>query len=150
MGITFNSNQIYQSYVYIRYDSSNNVTYVGQCKDLTKGRPLRNIQNDPLKKVILLRCPKNRLDVREAYFILKLRPSWVFMGPGKKLFDSYYEKAAHLLKAIEKAELKFFTSEETTKEIFGMKDTTILDDYREIKQLTKEIYHGPPVFSQKN
>jgi hypothetical protein len=140
----FTEEIIFNSWIYIRYRIDGTVTYVGQTK--TIGRAFRKIidknYDEKFYKVRLIKCPENRLNVREAYFILKLRPDWVFNNKGKKLFTSYYEKAKHLLKKLERQELKQFTSEFQLKELLGYKETNLMDEYRKHKKYIKKFIMG--------
>jgi len=142
----FTKETIFKSRIYIRYRVDGTVTYVGQMGNMTRGRSFRKIidkdYDEKFDKVRLLRCPESRLDVREAYFILKLRPDWVFNNKGKKLFTSYYEKAKHLLKPEEREELKYFTTESERNELMGYKETSQIQEYQNHKNYVHKVIVG--------
>ena len=86
--------------IYIRFKWANlkGCNYVGQTINILNGRPFRfhayggsNRGSSKWQSIIVLRCPSSRLDVREAYFILKYRPTTMKI-------HTYFKKAWHLLK----------------------------------------------------
>ena len=92
-------------YIRFRFSNLNKCTYVGQTINILNGRPFRfhayggSIRgSSKWKSIIVLRCPSSRLDVREAYFVLKYKPC------DMKL-NTYFKKAWHLLKKEKVVEL---------------------------------------------
>ena len=86
--------------IYIRFKWANlkGCNYVGQTTNILNGRPFRPFAYGTRRSgtggwqsIIILRCPTGRLDVREAYFILKYRPTTMNIL-------KYFKKAWHLLK----------------------------------------------------
>ena len=87
------------SVIYIRFVKKDHTVanYVGQTKELLKGRPFRKNArgssyrgNIKCKSVIVLRCPVSRLIVREAYFVLHYKPK-------TQNIRTYFKRAWHLL-----------------------------------------------------
>ena len=106
MDIKWKSKRIYDykgPAIYLRFTDKEmkNCNYVGLTKDFSKGRPFRKYarkRTGRCKKVVIIKCPEKRLNVREAYFILKFRP---------KLLDisKYFKMAYYLLKKEEVLDL---------------------------------------------
>ena len=106
MDIKWKSDRIYDykgPAIYLRFTDKEmkNCNYVGLTKDFFKGRPFRKYarkKTGQCKKVVIIKCPEKRLNVREAYFILKFRP---------KLLDisKYFKIAYYLLKKEEVLDL---------------------------------------------
>ena len=85
-------------YIRFRFSNLNKCAYVGQTINILNGRPFRlhayggsTRGSSKWKSIIVLRCPSSRLDVREAYFVLKYRPCDMNLS-------RYFKKAWHLLK----------------------------------------------------
>ena len=89
-----------KSVIYIRFKLQNftSCTYVGQTSNILRGRPFRVHAYGSAYKgtgkwasAFVIQCPDSRLDVREAYFVLKYRPTL-------QKITGYFRKAWHLLK----------------------------------------------------
>ena len=141
-----------RSHIYIRIRKDKTVTYVGQCKNLRHGRPFRNSdenawmmrtgRSEQETQIITIRCPENRLDVREAYFIMKLRPEWVFSGGGFSHFDHYLGLCMHLLKKREVEELKEMGPQGDRRRLYGYEEKDPIKDYREYKDYLHRVVVG--------
>ena len=128
---TRKTDEISAIYIRFRYPSLNHCNYIGQTINVLDGRPFRtNAYGRKLQgwgkwqSLILLRCPLKRLDVREAYFILKFRPS------DMKL-TTYFKRAWYLLK---KNEMLFIL----TKYLLIKKEHS-LGDWKRICSCINEI-----------
>tara|TARA_R100000951_G_C2608787_1_gene170536 strand:+ start:193 stop:1020 length:828 start_codon:yes stop_codon:yes gene_type:complete len=105
-----------KSVIYIRFKLQNFTTcnYVGQTGNILRGRPFRlNAYGSAYKgtgkwaSAFVIKCPDSRLDVREAYFVLKYRPTL-------QKITGYFRKAWHLLKKEEMLDIiekNIFTKE---------------------------------------
>ena len=85
-------------YIRFKWANLNGGNYVGQTTNILNGRPFRPFAygsringTGGWQSIITLRCPTGRLDVREAYFVLKYRPTTMKI-------HTYFKKAWHLLK----------------------------------------------------
>ena len=109
-------------YIRFKWANLNGCNYVGQTTNILNGRPFRPFAygsringTGGWQSIITLRCPTGRLDVREAYFVLKYRPTTMKI-------HTYFKKAWHLLK---KNEMMFLL----TKYIF-LKDRHSPGDWK--------------------
>ena len=121
------------SVIYIRFKYANlrECNYVGQSINYLNGRPFRRHAYGGSYKgrvkyqsLMLLRCPPGRLDTREAYFILKHRPSEMNLS-------RYFRKAWHLLKKSEMLDI--------LTEHFLLKHQHSPQDWKRISQQIHEI-----------
>ena len=85
-------------YIRFKWANLNGCNYVGQTTNILNGRPFRPFAygsringTGGWQSIITLRCPTGSLDVREAYFVLKYRPTTMKI-------HTYFKKAWHLLK----------------------------------------------------